>query len=341
MQRILIRADARKESGLGHVVRSLALAQMLAEVFHVDFLCEKTVPDFVLQDISSACQRVVTFAATEDNRACLSEINPILKHYQALVIDQYQNPEEIVCAVQMAGCRAIRIVDTDEPLSRADLVFGHSFWQPSKSSENQKNSQGVEYALVRKVFRDIAILPEPPKREIDATLSFGGYDVGNISLKILRALTPITEIQNIALVVGEAYPHAQELELYLSMERSRSVKIYRGVSGTEFAQLLKHARFAFLPASGSALEAATVGTGLVVGITADNQSALHAQLTSRELAFDLGDLRRVEEAAVTKLCQTIISMPNKVELIMNKQRSLLDGQSAIRIIDLFRGVIDG
>jgi hypothetical protein len=96
-----------------------------------------------------------------------------------------------------------------------------------------------------------------------------------------------------------------------------------------------------LPASGSALEAATVGTGLVVGITADNQSALHAQLTSRELAFDLGDLRRVEEAAVTKLCQTIISMPNKVELIMNKQRSLLDGQSAIRIIDLFRGVIDG
>ena len=72
MHRILIRADARTESGLGHGVRMLGLAEMPSGAFLVDFLCEETVPSSILNELALVVERVFLIPFDEWKRCMLA-----------------------------------------------------------------------------------------------------------------------------------------------------------------------------------------------------------------------------------------------------------------------------
>jgi UDP-2,4-diacetamido-2,4,6-trideoxy-beta-L-altropyranose hydrolase len=338
MHRILIRADARTESGLGHVVRMLALAEMLSGAFLVDFLCEETVPSSILNELALVVERVFLIPSTKGNDACLHALCPIVGNYRAVIIDQYQEPEAIVVQAHRGGCRAVRIVDMPGTLTAAELCFGHSLQEPLKGQGAQVRAHGIEYALVREVFYRSRVAGE---RAIcyDALVSFGGLDPLNSTLKVVHALSSISGVKRILVVVGGAYAYRAELENYRKGSCSQDIQVVSGISGHEFAQHISSSNYCFTPASGTALEVGVVGSGLCIGVTSDDQQSLFSQLIERGLAFGLGDIRNQEASEIGVRCQQLFQESGRRDRLIERQCEVYDGKASQRVQRLIRELL--
>ncbi|WP_017732990.1 UDP-2,4-diacetamido-2,4,6-trideoxy-beta-L-altropyranose hydrolase [Nafulsella turpanensis] len=327
--KLFFRADGGPTVGMGHIMRCLALAEMLQEEYEIFFVTRSTeasiqglikAHDFNCIELSPGSkiiEELEVIAESSNFSSCL------------IVLDGYHFTAEYEKALVKAGHKVLSIDDLHQRPFFADVVLNHAGGvdaQSYKTSLHTRLCLGPQYALVREVFRQKR-LQERQKGSL--LLAMGGADPNNITQHLLNLLQAIKFQEPIVLILGAAFRHE------LKVSESFRVKVLRNATPAELAEQYRKAGVALLPSSTMAYEACATRVTLICGVIADNQQLLHRFLSSNQLALDAGAWEEMNAEKLKALIQQALQ-PSFQEEQLKAQEAFFDNQQKERILKIFK-----
>ncbi|OKL41320.1 UDP-2,4-diacetamido-2,4,6-trideoxy-beta-L-altropyranose hydrolase [Pontibacter flavimaris] len=328
--RIIFRADGNSQIGLGHVVRSLALAEMLRHDFECVFAIQAPAPE-LQQQIRQTCEGVIILPTCHHSEErFIHELDAYIAEDVLVVLDGYGFNTAYQQSIKRKGCPLFCIDDIHRYTFVADAVLNQAGGVESatyKTAPYTKLLLGPKYALLRPPFLQAATQERTfPTGEVRVFLNLGGADPQNHTLRIARELQRIQRINKVELIVGSAYQHLPDLQNWL--QQNPTCRLHQNLSAEEMCRLMHDCGIAITSASGVAYEYASVGGLLFILQTADNQEGLYTFLTQNGLA------QKYEQ-----LPQSINDeLPSAFEQIVANQRQHFDGKSGERLREVFRNM---
>lgn len=315
---VFIRTDGSVQSGLGHTVRCLALAQMLKSEFSVTFFC-KEIPDSMaaqLEESGFTCKRIQSeadfFRETLDGKI--------------VVIDGYHFDTTYQQQLKTAGAILVCIDDIHDGVYEADMIINHAPGITSRNYHAKCNTQyalGPDYALLRPAFLEAAGKPRTVTAIKSVLICFGGSDYKNLTAAALKVVSEYPSFGKIVVVTGPAYKEQESLSLLIQADNR--VLHYNSISGDEMFLLMKDVDLAIVPSSGILMEAMATSCCIISGIYADNQKLVYEN--GRKLGYFI-DAKGFEGPALKDAIQG--ALDNKFP-----QHRVIDGNSGKRLLNLF------
>lgn len=263
-KKICFRADASGQIGLGHFVRSLALADMLKDDFDCIFYTAEP-SDYQIRELRKVCPFISLSEKTkfEDFLSCLdgSEI---------VVLDNYFYTTEYQKQIKEKGCKLVCIDDMHDKHYVADIVINHAYGCHKEDYSVEPYTQlslGLNYALLRKPFLDINAKPNHSQKRV--LICYGGLDVHNLTCKTILSLGDVIENYQVEVIVGAAFSAKEELAKHAS--KNTNIHIHTALNAEEMSALMRESQVAFLSASSVLWEAIFSGCKIIYGYYVDNQ----------------------------------------------------------------------
>jgi UDP-2,4-diacetamido-2,4,6-trideoxy-beta-L-altropyranose hydrolase len=327
--RVFFRADGGSKMGLGHVIRSIALMQMLRDDFDCSFLIRDP-SESLIKQIKDAGGRPVALPSTVDHLAEAVRITEAwFSPGDIVVVDGYHFDAHYQNVIKVKGCKLVAIDDIHENCFLADVVINHGGGlaeEAYRCSPETRLCLGPEFALLRPEFLKNIESKEIIRDKEGVFVCMGGADPLNLSLYIAERLLSFEHIKTVNLVIGGAnlfYGELRELA-----EKESRVNLWRDVDAGKIVSLMRGSEFAVVPASSVSYEVASTGTPMFVGHYVDNQVDLYEFLLGNGLAFGLGNFYD------DKLWEKLTGFDGAVDLV-SAQKRFFDGDSDKRLRNLF------
>ncbi len=322
--KVYFRVDALNGFGQGHLVRCLALAEILKPNFDCLFLTKI--------DVAAVAKKIDQkgFAQIEVPRNCLNteEAKWIKNNYltgkEMLVLDAYYFRTEYQEIVQSAAGKLVCIDDIHDTHFLADAIINHGGTVKPDDYRCEKDTKlclGLDYLILRNAFF------ESPQRlntnpQINTILiCLGGEDPNNDTLNVLTQCENLSGIKNCKVVLGSAYRHEDVLNEFCK-KSTLNIEVFRNLPAIAMALLMQRCDTAICPPSTVALEYLTIGGNLFLHQTADNQQYLQAFLLNEGLAFPTKEIGKIPLADLFSA--------------RIKQRNTIDRKSPSRLLRLFQ-----
>ncbi|MFD1872384.1 UDP-2,4-diacetamido-2,4,6-trideoxy-beta-L-altropyranose hydrolase [Hymenobacter bucti] len=299
--RLLFRADGNATIGLGHLVRLLALADQLRGLAPGMFL---------VREPTAAVAQLVTAAgwavqALPANSLWLAEADWLaqgfLKPTDVLVLDGYSFEAAYQRRVRASGCGLVYIDDLLAWPVVADLLINHSPGVVATDYEAPADTRfllGPAFSLLRRPFLEGAAAPQAPTPIASALVCFGGADPLGLTVRTVRALLALPNLQRLGVLLGGAFGDAAALEQLAADAPGVPITIYRNVDAGALVELLRAYDVAVVPASTVLIEALVLGRPALTGYYADNQRALATYVHAHQQAFSVGNFAELTDAAL-------------------------------------------
>jgi len=201
--KIVIRTDADKKMGLGHVYRGITLANRMYD--DVYFLMDAT-KTLGIKKVSDYNYNIVTYNVSNIVKK-LKDINPDI-----IINDILDTTFENINNLKKMGYFVVNFEDLGDGSQNADLTI-NALYERSDPPDN--SYYGHQYICLRDEF---FIFPKkvikPEVKEI--LIIFGGSDPNNLTLRSLKAIE-FLELKNvnINIILGLGYQYYDELQDYL------------------------------------------------------------------------------------------------------------------------------
>lgn len=310
---VFIRADANREIGWGHVVRSGALADGLRARGHrVTWLVKES-------DAEAERRLRRRFRVIRLRRELLEEIPPAMQPGDWLVIDRYGWRATEHRAFRSEGFKVLAIDDVGPGAFAPDLLLNPNPGAdrvPYRTAPWTKRLLGAKYVLLRREFRKAEPRSRPGKGRI--LVSFGGGDRWGAAARVCRLLPDGVEA---TVVVG---PSGSPL---------KGPRIVRGATAAQMKRLMERSDAAIVPPSSICWELARVGVPAAILGTADNQSRVERSLRTAGAAFPLGWHRRVKDGPLRRRLATFLGDAAGRARAARRLRRLVDGKGVERVIE--------
>lgn len=306
MKKIIVRADGHTAMGIGHIMRSSALIQILQQVFccelwtknpeHVplaDFQVPPTVHHFSIDDLREEANALVQEVAAKDT---------------IVVLDGYHFSTPYQQVIKSAGIRLVCIDDIMQYRFLADMVINHAGGIAEKDYDALSYTRlllGPSYALVKPLFYK----GERPKRNLDEKkilVSLGGADPNNDTDRVLQRITRGNEFSAIHIVAGSANKNFDKLNA--SYGSLGNCFFHRNISGVEMYRLMQECGYAVLSPSTICYEYMSLGGVVYLYQIADNQERIRQYFLKEAMAFgfdDLGSVQKQQMAASIQKQQVV------------------------------------
>ena len=280
-RRIYFRADAGKEIGYGHFIRTLALADMLKDDFDCVFVTQAPT-DYQKAEVAKVCQLVELPATDEKFRLFLD----MLQGNEIVVLDNYFYDTEYQRAVKAKGCKLVCIDDMHDKHYVADLVINHGLSDETLFDVEPytRLCLGLGWALLRRPF--LQDVPFTYERK-GVLICLGGSDPCGITNKILSILLDIG-VNDIKVVVGDL------AFLRNDYRNDTRIHIMYKLSANEMRRTMCSVIGAIVPASSLCIEAMACNLPVMAGYYVDNQKEFYDALNIGNYVMPLGNLTTVK-----------------------------------------------
>jgi len=324
--RLVLRADGNSHIGLGHVMRLLALAELLrADFAAITFLIQA--PDAALATLLQATGAelfALLSGPVADEPA--SVLAKLLRPTDVLVLDGYGFDFAYQLAVRPLVAHLICLDDLHAFPFAADLVLNPAGGvTPADYDLRQPAARllaGPGYAPLRTAFRPQAGPPGSAASSSQVMLCLGGADPRQLTRATAAALLALPAVAHVHAVVGSAYAAWNELRAWAATQAPR-LTLHRALSADQLAALMRRCGAAVLSPSTISYEYCEAGGGLLLTLpTADNQHDLDHFLRAAGLALPYAAAPNVLIAA---------EAPRLVEQLRQAQRRYFDGQQGQRL----------
>ena len=214
-QRILLRADASPQIGAGHVMRSLALGQLLMDEGHeVHF---GTIPDHpAIVDLLKQQGFKVHCMQQPDRLDAASDLYAFLGLAKGIqpswvVLDGYHFDNDYERQVKRSGYKLLRIDDIPSGHYYADVVLNQNYGAETFVYEKEPYTQvlaGLRHVLLRREFRKIGLADKKINQggpwHIMVSLGGSSTKTDELNFKIVQGLSSLCgEDHSITLLAGK------------------------------------------------------------------------------------------------------------------------------------------
>jgi UDP-2,4-diacetamido-2,4,6-trideoxy-beta-L-altropyranose hydrolase len=333
---VYIRCDGGTDIGMGHVVRCLALAQMLREFFDIRFIVQET-DNTVYQWIEQHGFSYHIIERCNDESNCASLLIDALalsaKKGSIVVLDGYNLQTLHQQRLKEEGYRVVAIDDLHAWHHTAEAIINHAPGLDDsvyKTETSTRRLLGARYALLRPALLLAATQARTIKPIKHFLISMGAADTKNFTqffAEIIRSQFPNAHIH---LLVSTINPNLDKLQTF-AKDKADKVSLHLNLSTEEITELLLHTDVVICPASTISMEACATGCTLITGYTAHNQQGILAGLTKANACFSLGNFADLESREVGSQMSRWLCDDFLREKQMQNQRQLIDGRSGSRI----------
>jgi len=295
--RILFRADGNGTIGLGHIVRSLALATIVREVAECVLLT--CTPSAVIRGLAAqAAVHLLELPAL----AAQEEANYLLAHVisptDILVLDGYYFTAHYRACIRQSHCRLVCIDDLHEGFFPADLIINHSpgiVPTDYRALPSTRFCLGPDFSLLRPPFLRQVQAPKTITAVTSVLLCFGGADPLGLTARCLTALLCLPFALRIGLLLGGATTPSDALQAVLRKYPMARVETYHSLPAETMVNILAEYDAVICPASTILIESLVLGCPTVTGYYVDNQQALAAYVHQHQQAYSVGDFTALSD----------------------------------------------
>ncbi len=311
MKKIYFRTDGNGTIGLGHVIRSLALADMLKDEFECHFIIRT--PTLTLQkQILEVCNGIIELV--DNSKSDIEEAQQIVATHlvgnEIIVLDGYHFNTKYQKILKSKGSKMVCIDDIYAYHFVADIIINHAIGVDISRYSREtytKIYHGFNYCLLRSPFFTVS-------REEDIRNSificFGGADYHNITLKTLKAIIRIDEptVDSVDIVIGAVNHSKDEILAFVQKNDLKSVSIHSNLSAHEMANLMSKNKLAIVPASTISMECFASQMKVLCGYYVDNQMDYYKKLANHnpKIITPAGDLTELSIEEFSKLIITAL-----------------------------------
>ena len=351
---IVFRVDSSLQMGIGHVMRCLALAQVLKENgVNVEFICRKHEGNLIDKIRSSGfvAHELEAYKEIEvDNRLAHSQwlgatqqqdaddCIDILKADKSdwLIVDHYALDEQWQKRLNPYYEKLMVIDDLADRKHQCDILLDQTFGrqQEDYSGLTSKDCQlllGSQYALLRPEFAEWRAysLERRSKPEFKQLLiNMGGVDVDNVTEKILGELK-ICNLPNdikITIVMGSSAPHLESIKSKaITLPYKTEVK----VDVDNMAEIMANSDIAIGAAGATTWERCCLGLPTIQIVIAENQNTIARSLAKKNAIKFLQDRK--------ELSSMISDVMGWMKGVSDITRQISDGQGLMRVVSAMIG----
>jgi len=342
-KKLIIRADAGKCMGTGHIMRCIALAQVWQDQGgDVTFLS--------YCDCKALHQRIINegfdFIAIEKPHPDPSDLTQTLNilkrhapcsmpHALWFVMDGYHFTPDYHKAIRKNGYRLLVIDDTAHlDHYHADILLNQNIYASSLRYSCDRDTVkllGCEYILLRREFlkykdwkRDIS---DKAKKIL---VTMGGADLGNETLKVMRALSSLNDPDfEVKIVAGPSNPNK---EILINATRHAPCSMLCVENASNMAELMAWADMAISAGGSTCWEIAFMGLPSLIITAADNQVGIAKGLENASAAINLGWHNNISTEQYSRVFEEVFQGSDKRSYLSKKGQKLINGKGVVEII---------
>jgi UDP-2,4-diacetamido-2,4,6-trideoxy-beta-L-altropyranose hydrolase len=330
---LVIGADCGIQTGTGHAMRCLALAQNWKRSGGgATFLLPEGSAG-IEQRICNEGFRVEALAAGSFAGAVVGRM--VSRRPDLAVLDGYAFGAREQQALSESGIATLIVDDyvhaTEYP---ARWILNQNVFAEEKMYVRRgKDSQlllGPSYALLRKEFQPwLAWKRKIPVKASRVLITIGGSDPENLSLKVLEALSALGRANlEAVLVVGGSNPHGGMLQ---SAAERLPLRVRMTQNALDMPALMAWAEVAISGAGGTSYELCYMGLPSLLFVIAENQRGVAEGLSRLSAAVNAGAASEFEkDTFLERMCGLIDSREQR-EAMSACARNLVDGVGADRV----------
>jgi spore coat polysaccharide biosynthesis predicted glycosyltransferase SpsG len=330
LPRVVFRVDGGAEMGMGHVYRSLAIADELQSISSADiqFLMSAEHPEGVKRVSSSGYTvRVLSEGGMEGIVEALQEYSPNI-----VVNDRPFLEKEYLQALAKLGASTVNLVDSLEDIEKpSDITSMIISTMHEDLTELDDYYAGPEFAILRESFAGRA--KSIREHAAQVIVSFGGSDPQGLTLKVLRALDRSGSELTVKAVLGPAFSYGQELEELVSKLHYEPL-LLRNVE--HMAETLSEADLVFCAGGMTVFEIAALGTpGIVLCQNVREQRRMESFSRYGSIVH-LGLGTEVGENQIRATARALLSDVKRRRAMSEAGRKLVDARGAHRAAEVVK-----
>ena len=333
LPRIVFRADGGAEIGMGHVYRSLAIADELCSISSADvqFLMSADHPEGVKR-VSSAgyMVRVLSDGGVDAIVEAIQEYSPNI-----VVNDRPFLEKDYLEALARLGASTVNLVDTLEDIEKpAEITSMIIATMRIDQLELEDYYAGPEFAILRESFAGRAKPVRADARQV--VISFGGSDPQGLTLKVLRSLDALTRTRlelGVKAVLGPAFSYGQELRELLPKLHYQPILLE---NVEHMAEILSEADLIFCAGGMTVYEIAALRVPGIV-MCQNAREVRRMEHFSRSGSVEhLGLGTEVEEKRITQVAEALLANETRRRRMSEAGRKLVDARGAKRVAEVVK-----
>lgn len=326
LPKVFFRVDGNPEIGLGHLVRCIALANMLKNYFEISFFCREF-PETIKNEFDETGFGLVNIQFENEFFAQLTEkIIVVLDGYDFDIIYQKN--------IKSKGCSLVCIDDLHDKEFVADLIINHSPGinpHDYRAQTYTRFALGLEYSLLRPAFLAQAKKTRVIKKIETIMICFGGSDPKNLTQSTIDVAIEFPEFKKIIVVTGAQYKVTKSFDQLIDSDTRVDHRI--NLNELQMCDSFLEADLAIIPSSGVCLEAICCGCIPLICYYVKNQNYFHDYLTNNYSFKSFGNNTDIFQKKM--LQQQLLSLNN-----YGRSNALLlkdvISQSTTRIREIFQ-----
>ena len=355
-KKILIRVDASKNIGTGHVMRCLTLANEAKRHGWTTCIVLRDPDTNIVAYLSSLGHDVkelvssnyskgnsgntlehgdwLTVSQTQDAH----ETADIVRDFKPdwLVVDHYAIDSTWLSIIEKYGAKILVIDDLGDRDLICDLLLDQNLGASAakyigKVSRNCRLLLGPDFALIRDEFKEWRekSLKDRFDRDVkNILITMGGVDANNYTLKVLRELTKSKYATDCVMttILGGSYPHKKALYEFLGSS-ALNVSIISDVKN--MAEIMSSADICIGAAGSTSWERCCLGLPTLTFAIADNQIPILDELVKHACTI---------ASSVNRICVDFDSLISKDHIAVLKRlssnsASVTDGKGVQRVLN--------
>lgn len=339
MDKLLIRVDSTYEIGMGHFMRSLALAQKwLNEKGSVFFLINDNIilKNRISDENMNYIVNPFSSGSLEDSKFLIDTV--LNEDISWVIIDGYVFKEDYYDYLRRNNLNFL-IFDDDSNLDHynSNIVLnqnlhGKSKWYSSKKEDFTKLLIGTNYVLLRNEFLKYINYQKVIKINAkNILITLGGSDVNNYSLELLKVLNELNvDNLNVKVILGANNKHEEEIINYLKTVNFNG-SILKNISN--MPEIMEWADIAFSSGGTTVWELAFMGVPTIVGATSYVEEVLLDGLNENDLFITIGKLENLDKDELKIIFNNLI-MDKELRMKMSHEgQKFIDGYGSKRVVD--------
>lgn len=299
---VIIRVDGYKDIGLGHIFRTLTIANQIIDHKLIFLMNQEYRMGIDL--VKSQNFRIELFDG-KNAAVKIIELKP------DIVINDILNTEkDYILQLKNAGIKVFNFEDLGEGAEYADGVFNALY--PGRVPSNHFYT-GEKYYCARPDFIDADINPVREKVS-NILLTYGGADPNNLTLRTLETIANMDYEFKITIIVGPGYTKINELKQKIKLY-NKEIVLHQYVRN--MAEFMLDADVIFSSAGRTMYEIAMVGTPAII-IAQNSREMTHLFGHNYNGFINLGLHMDVDSNDIRKSLTRLIN-DKEMRLLMNRR----------------------